>query len=125
MLAVFFAASSLGPREVLLDGTSVLPAWQVRGVGAAFPDVCKEAGLYGTPAWPQPFLPGVPAQGCGRRQQRLACLQLPPRRGLRGAEWTRRDAGSKSQGRRKPTSLVFVLWEPGHEVALDSLIADE
>lgn len=65
---------------------------------SAIPGVCKEAASYGTPAWPLPFLAGVPAQGCGRRQQRLACLQLPPGRGLRGAEWTPPDTGSQSLG---------------------------
>ena len=36
---VFSAASSLGPREVLLDGTSVLPTWQGPAWGGGLPSL--------------------------------------------------------------------------------------
>lgn len=108
--AMFSAASSLGPREVLLDGTYVLPTWQGREGGSPVPGVCKETASYGTPARPLPFLAGVPAQGCGRRQQRLAYLQLPPGRGLRGAEWTRPDTGNESPGTLETDIAGFCPW---------------
>lgn len=78
--AVFSAASSLGPCEVLLDGTSMLPTWQgPGGAGVVCHPWCLQGGCQLRHTSLAPALPGwSPCSGLWQKTAEVGMFAATP-----------------------------------------------